>query len=382
MSVVADAYVYHDGDTWYRDMRTPGFDGAAAPDSDNSVQWLAKRIVADRRFAEAAVRFWWPAIMGSEVAEFPEESSDADFEGRLLAANAQDAELVRLANGFRRGFHGKAAYNLKDLLAEIVLSKWFRADAITAADPVRRMALRDAGAKRLLTPEELARKTAAITGVQWGRRPTNTLPPFDRWPSHLTRDYRLIYGGIDSHSITERARDITAVMAGVAKRHAAGVSCPIVMRELYLLPDAERRLFAGIDRHVTDASAIRNKLVDLHDKLLGVQVTPDSPEVEAAYQFFVDVWQRKRESGDAGANFRELRCDWHGWHGDIRFYEEILDDVVVVHGDKYGRWHDFDWNRINRFLDGIDFSDPHHIAQTWVVVLAAMMTDDRYLYLH
>ena len=69
-------------------MRVPGFGGDAAPDSDNSVQWLAKRIVADERFAEATVTFWWPAIMGSEVAEPPEDEADADFEGLLLAANA------------------------------------------------------------------------------------------------------------------------------------------------------------------------------------------------------------------------------------------------------------------------------------------------------
>ena len=31
------------------------------------------------------------------------------------------------------------------------------------------VALRDAGARRLLTPEELAHKTAALTGYQWGR---------------------------------------------------------------------------------------------------------------------------------------------------------------------------------------------------------------------
>ena len=77
--------------------------------------------------------------------------------------------MTRLAQEFRDGFQGGLAYNLKDLLVEIVLSRWFRADVVTDADPVRQIALRDAGAKRLLTPEELARKTAAITGVQWGR---------------------------------------------------------------------------------------------------------------------------------------------------------------------------------------------------------------------
>ena len=161
--------VYRVGDTWYRDMRTPGFDGMLAPNSDNSVQWLAQRIVADERFAEATVKFWWPAIMGSEVAEPPADEGDADFEGLLLAANAQAAEVERLAAAFRHGFRGRTAYNLKDLLVEIVLSKWFRADALEDDDPVRRIALRDAGAKRLLTPEELARKTAALTGFSWGR---------------------------------------------------------------------------------------------------------------------------------------------------------------------------------------------------------------------
>ena len=167
-SVVANAY--EEGDTWYRDMRIPGFNGKLAPNPDNSVQWLARQIVADPRFAEATVKFWWPAIMGSEVAAPPAAEDDADFEGRLLAATAQGAEVTRLADGFRRGFpRSRYTYNLKDLLVEIVMSAWFRADAVTGADPIRRVALHDAGARRLLTPEELARKTAAITGFQWGR---------------------------------------------------------------------------------------------------------------------------------------------------------------------------------------------------------------------
>ncbi len=223
--------LYHEGDTWYRDMRIPGFDSETAPHPDNSVQWLAQQIIADDRFAEATVKFWWPAIMGSEVAEAPEDAGDAGFEGRLLAFNAQDAEVKRLASGFRDGFPGSPyTYNLKDLLVEIVLSKWFRADAVTDSDPVRRVALRDAGARRLLTPEELARKTAAITGVQWGRHiRTECYPECDRTPNKLTDGYRLLYGGIDSDGITERARDVTSVMAalpsGTRRRSAARWSC-------------------------------------------------------------------------------------------------------------------------------------------------------------
>ena len=370
---------YRQGDTWYRDMRTPGFNRALAPDPDNSVQWLARQIVSDNRFAEAAVKFWWPAIMGSEVAEAPEDDGDADFEGLLLAANAQGAEVARLANGFRRGFRGGAAYNLKDLLVELVLSKWFRADAVEDADPVRGVALRDAGARRLLTPEDLARKTAAVTGYQWGRGPRISnayLGPSSR----LTDEYRLLYGGIDSDGVTERTRDLTSVMAGVAKRHAAVVSCPVVMRDFYLVPEVERRLFAGIDRNVTPAGqgdAIRNKLVELFDALLAVQVTPHSPDVEAAYLLFVEVMERGRASGDG--RFEWWRCDDHS---DLHYFEGILDDAVVERENEGGwRWYQFDRDRVRAFMDGIDWSDPHHTAQAWVVVLAYLLTDYRYLYL-
>ena len=377
LSVVADAYAYHEGDSWYRDMRLPGFDGAAAPDPDSSVQWLAQRIVADDRFAEATVRFWWPAIMGSQIAEFPEESSDADFEGRLLAANAQDAEVVRLAEGFRNGFPGSSyTYNLKDLLTEIVLSKWFRADAVSDSDLVRRVALRDAGARRLLTPEELARKTAAITGVQWRRTRENSPTYAGPWLSGLADEFRLLYGGIDSEGITERARDLTSVMAGVAKRHAVEVGCSAVFRDFYLLPDAQRRLFAGIKRTENGADAVRAKLVELHDKLLGVRVEADSADVEAAYRLFVEVSERGRRAG---------KDEFESWHCDIghdhQYFEGILDNVVVWRENERGGWWEPDWDRIRDLMRSVDHSDPHHTAQAWVVVLTAMLMDYRYLYL-
>ena len=377
MSVTANGY--QEGDTWYRDMRLPGFDGAAAPDADNSVQWLARKIVADERFAEATVRFWWPAIMGSDVAEFPEESSDADFEGRLLAAGAQDAEVMRLADGFRKGFAGSSyTYNLKDLLLEIVLSRWFRADAVTDADPVRRTALRDAGARRLLTPEELARKTLAITGVQWGRQISAVEVSYaGSLRTDLTDAYRLLYGGIDSDGITERARDLTSVMAGVAKRHAVQVGCAVVLRDFYLASDTERRLFGGIEATVTGGAAVKAKLVELHEMLLGVQVAADSADVEAAYQLFVDVSQRRAGAGNN--RFEWWRCSFSHDHF---YFQGILDDVLERRETEDGRWwHVMDWNRVEPFMKSRNLPDPNRAAQAWVAVLTAMLMDYRYLYL-
>ena len=256
ISVVADPY--HEGDTWYRDMREPGFNGMAPPESKKSLPWLAERIVGDQRFATASVRFWWPAVMGREIAEPPQVPSEQDYEARLLAASAQHSELQRLANGFRRGFNDRAAYNLKDLLVEMTLSNWFRAESVADEDPLRKVALRDAGARRLLTPEELSAKTAALTGFEWGRWQHPARKPHRRNSSALTahNGYRLLYGGIDSDGITSRAREMTSVMAGVAQVHATRSSCPIVLRELTLLPAKDRRLFDGVEAYTSPATAM------------------------------------------------------------------------------------------------------------------------------
>ena len=238
---------YVEGDTWYRDMRAPGFDGTAAPDAANSLQWLARRIAEDERFAEGTVKFWWPAVLGAPVAEPPEDQGDSDFAGRLLASNAQAAEVQRLAAGFREGVAGGARYNLKDLLVEIALSPWFRAASLADADPVRVAALRDAGMERLLTPEELAWKTEALTGYMQGRWITGE----GVLRSELLDSHRLLYGGIDSEGIIERSGDMTTVMAAVARSHAVEAGCAVAAREFFFLPDGQRMLFNGTDLHLT-----------------------------------------------------------------------------------------------------------------------------------
>ena len=518
---------HRNGDTWYRDMRTPGFEETHVPDADDSLPWLAKHIAADPRFAEAAVKFWWPAVMGSEIAEPPADENDATFRGLLTASNAQTAEVERLAGGFRRGFRGRSPYNLKDLLVEVVLSKWFRAKLLTADDPVHAVALRGVGATRLLTPEELARKTLAVTGFQWGRfRGEDWRAPHEEHWSALSDSrvgYGLLYGGIDSDGVTARARDLSSVMASVAQSHAVHTSCPIVMKELYLLAAENRRLFAGVDTTISPISefsrtfeveaasrddkatlslsgsleaglgvvtlsflndyydevrgdrnlrldrleirdsrgqvvvnqeledlerlsdcnypvgdhfalhcsgslevpvdipsagrydirvvvwadqagdelpklvisvgsdpersagsrVIKDKLVELYGTLHGSSVSTDSAEVRGAYALFVDVWNRRRASeyGDFNGWGEGIDCDWPS---DQYYLDDIVEDAFVYRedwGDEWGARYDWDWDRINAHFETIDWSDPHGVARTWVVVLSYLLMDYRYLYL-
>lgn len=377
---------YRYGDTWYRDMLPPGFDGREAPDSDNGLQWLAAQIAADPRFAEGAVEFWRPAIMGAETAAPPADRTHPDFAGLLLARQARAAEIERLAAGFREGFGGGAPYNAKDLFIEMVMSPWFRAESTADADSLRRAALRQAGGERLLTPEELARKTDAITGYRWGRRSGG----FVGEVGHLDGEgeprggaYETLYGGIDSNGVFERARVMTPLMAAVAQAHAVQVSCAVVMREFYLWPESRRRLFAGIGARDTPVSQaprggsgearIRRKLAELHWKLFGVRAAVDSPDVEAAYRLFAAVWRRKRST--EGPRFRDgdIECPID----DVAYFDGILDDVVTH--DEQGNSR-IDWERVEASWD-FDMDDSSYAVRTWVVTLAGLMTDYRYLHL-
>ena len=325
-----------------------------APNAADSVRWLAQRVAADPRFAEATVKFWWPAIMGTEVAAPPEEAGEVDHQGRLLAARAQQAEVLRLGGLFRGGIGEGQPYSLKDLLVEIVMSPWFRADTVFDDDPVRAVALRDAGAWRLLTPQELAAKTLSLTGVQWGRYPTSYLRRFNH---ALTRDYAVLYGGTD-WAVDERARNLSPVMAGVSKLHAVRVSCPVVLREFYLLPEEDRRLFDDMDPMAAPSddggeAAIKEKLVDLFDRLLGVDATTSSPDIVAAYDLFLDVLDRK------GGSSRFLDGALCEWDTDLLFLADLPPGAL-------GR---------------SNLHDPSGIARTWVVVLAALLMDPRYIHL-
>ena len=293
--------LYVEGDTWYRDMRFPGFDGQTVPDAEHSLRWLAEHITTDERFAESAVKFWWPAVMGSEVAAAPEDPNDVDFAGRLLAANAQANEVSRIAERFRYGINGKRPYILKNLLTDLVLSSWFRVGTVLDDDPIRREALHDAGAERLLTPEELTRKTAAITGVEWGRiRPDPSL----RLPlgqSSLEREYRLLYGGIDSNGVTERARDMTALMASVAQRHAVELGRMVVVKELYLLADRERKLLRGVDIHRSPTAEL-GRVASIHGvrdepQTLAVSGSIRRGEKTVSLAFLNGQWDQERRQG-------------------------------------------------------------------------------------
>jgi hypothetical protein len=272
--------LYRTGDTWYADMRVPGFEGTAATGT-NTVRWLAEKIVADRRFATATVRFWWPAVMGSEVLRAPEVTTDADYAARLEAYSAQQAEISTLADKFTQ-----SGLSLKQLLADMVVSNWYRvsARASTTTQTVHGAA-RDVAHltdEKLLTPEQLARKTHALTGFNWNAQiDTVTAAPL----SGLEGDYNTFYGGIDSFALKIRAREITPLMSNVAATHALESACPVVLGD-FIRPDAQRRLFDGLTpwtTPLTEGSATQTlastSATDFRPLTLAVTLQPGAKKV-------------------------------------------------------------------------------------------------------
>lgn len=124
------------------------------------------------------------------------------------------------------------------------------------------------------------------------------------------------------------------------------------------------------------AMAIRRKLVDLHQELLGVTVATDSPDVEAAYRLFVEVWDHKRRTEGSHFHDSDFLCSTQDDH---LYYEGLIDDVVDYDNGESGGSR-MNQDRLDAFHDSIDMSDSQYAVRAWVVTLAYLLTDYRYLY--
>lgn len=250
--------LYQNGDTWFSDVRAPGFNGTFAANDNfynpaSSLQWLASQIVKDERFAQAAIKFWWPALMAEELLEAPEVIGDKNYTAKLAAFDAQNTFINELAKEFKAGINDTAAYsgkafNLKDALTKMLLSPWFRAiSASKILTSEQKDQLEGIGSGRLLTPEELEAKTTALIGYAWGEATAPWL--LSNRYSNLMNRYLIYYGGIDSLGITARARELNTLMANVALTQATSVACGAVVLDVNRMP--EPALFDHANRLIT-----------------------------------------------------------------------------------------------------------------------------------
>jgi hypothetical protein len=270
---------------WFTDMFGAGFEGEDLPKADRwrALQWLGERTAKDPRFATTMVEHVYSILTGRKVLLPPKGLDDPLYAARARAYTEQRKQVEAIAAKFVQ-----SKFNLKVVFTEWVLSDFYRADGPTTAvkDACRKAELEDIGLVRMLSPEQLERKVEAVFGEKWGK---------------LQGDLAMLYGGIDSKEVTERAADPSGAMGAIQRLMSNDVACRVVAKD-FKRPAVERTLFPGIEPTVlpgksdADDKKLREAIVLLHQKVLGRADDVDSDEVKRTFKLFAAVIQ------DANAN--------------------------------------------------------------------------------
>lgn len=321
-------------DKWHDDMLPPGTDGEQMPAGEygRAISWLGAQLPRDHRFGLAVARVMYAGLVGEEPLNYPEDPSTPDHEDAVRAYTIQNDWFVKIAGEFRA-----SNYDLRKLTLAIVKSAYF---AAKRGDPGKDALHAGLGPGRLLTPEMLGRKYRATTGLYFflydaaSKDPSRAKDGYLRNDLAVDRDFRLVYGGIDSGDVVKRTDTQSPIMAATSQYTASIVGCRSTTYD-FTKPAAERRLFRGVEldtvpfalRKKSDEpqvavpeseAKIRQTIKDLYFRMLGETVEADSEEVTATYGLFVDVWKdlekRSLESNGQGKGLSNYRCvadnDW------------------------------------------------------------------------
>jgi len=316
-------------DGWFKDMFVPGLEGDDLPKEEKwrSLQWLARRTAKDPRFAIAMSEHVWYVLTGRKALRPPKDIEDPFFTTRRRAYKMQRLEIAEVGKRF-----AQAGFNLKLVFKELAKSPFYRADGLDAvtANPERKAELHDLGVARLLAPEQLERKIGAIFGTPWGK---------------LKKEMEILYGGIDSQSVTERLGEPSGAMGAIQRIMANDLSCLHVVAD-FALPAAERKLFPSMEKDLfpgvsqaTDLK-IRKAIVHLRELLLDKSEPPGHPEIDRAFRLFETIIAEAKSRDD-------------------------LDKRETYH---CGR------------IDGKQVDDPHYTLRAWRAVVTYLLRHQEFLY--
>ena len=321
----ADAGIYgRRKEGWFTDMFGAGFEGENLPPEERwrALQWLGERTAKDPRFATAMVGHAVYLLTGRRPLLPPKDLDDALFAAKRRAYQAQQKQIETIAARF-----AQTGFNFKSVIKDWVVSDFYRADglATAAANPQRRAELDDIGLMRMLAPEQIERKVGAIFGKRWGKL------------NHADDKLDILYGGIDSKEVTERATDPSGAMGAIQRLLANDVACKQTALD-FSRPPAERVLFPNIEPDVLpgaspeDDAKIRHAIVHLHQLVLGRADAPESPDITRSFELFAgivaDAAQRKdidaREnyhcrSGLPEEKFADPKYTVRAWRGVVTY---------------------------------------------------------------
>jgi len=336
-------------DSWYTDMLPRGFNGQTMPlagNEDNSLQWLGAQISQDPRFARATIKTLFKGLTGQTPLKQP---------GTNLSNNSPELQLYlaqrELMNKAEQAFLADNQ-NIRTAIKTLIIGSWFRIDGLSANE--NQAGLNNIGAERLLTPEMLDKKITNTLGLPWERYGEKRLN------STVESNYNIIYGGIDSDTITQRIINPNGLMLAVQQRMATELSCVAVPLDFFQ-PVNQRVLFPNVETilspiDITNTNAIKTNIAYLHNRLWGENVTTTNTEVEESYQLLLDLQRAGLTDMTTDTSWGNLHLEWN----------------CAVHTDP---------------VTGLDLSaenkvhkDELYIIRAWTGLINYMISDYQFLY--
>ncbi len=355
---------------WFQDMRPPGFNGNEMPYAEykNALQWLGRQMANDARFSVAATQMAFRIAVGQDPAVPPADPTSPTFKGDLDAYLGQYYELSKVSHRFAE----KNNYQFKALVKDIVMGPYFRAkNAARNIQPGQLARFGEIGRSHLLTPEQFDRKIRNVLGSHWWFDDEEG----DR--SFLRNDYRMLFGGIDSMDTTVRIKSPNGIMANVIERFGHEMGCKLVRAE-FSIPQTDRRLLSFVEPTVLPedvngyeipaaSSSIKQNIVHLYERLLGERYAENDPEVQRAYQLFIETWREGREAltKETPGYVSWMPCGMPERNG--RAFNYVTGrDIEIPEGE----------GAESPIFDG----DPDYTGRAWAAVLAFIITDFDFVY--
>jgi len=316
------------------------------------LQWLVSKMVKDNRFAMASVKMFYTAIFGHNPIKKP-QLTDVNYKEAIQAYNYQNKIFTQIRNKFIVN-----KLNAKIIIKELIKSPLYRTKATTSNNSIL---AKNIGQAKLITPEELHQKLKNLTGLYWTGYYLESYKQNDEKYRHklLQNDMKILYGGINSNSVTKRTTQLNGVMAKVQLRMAMEMSGMVTSND-FSKAKKDRKLFPFITKLLDpidnqSIDLIKKNIKYLHKYLLNEELDINDPEIEATYKLFYDTW---KEGRTRVANKNESDHINYNWY----INRNLSTGVKIANRDDYILY------------------DTNYVMRSWTAVIAYLLSDFKFLY--
>jgi len=204
------------------------------------------------------------------------------------------------------------------MLVAMLMSPWFSSETASGLASESAQSVVSLGNKQLLTPEQLARKTESLTGINWRGSIAQKAQIENEDGPIMIETYEtlgVLLGGIDSDAVTERLVLFTPTMLSVLMTHATEVSCMAVVKD-FSKEIKSRKLFDFVEESSDpNTEDFRKQIRHLYSLLHGSDVGLFSDQVERMILLYSEA--KKRGIGFySNTSYYLTRCQ-SGWDGNI-----------------------------------------------------------------